>query len=248
MFIFVDLVLETIISEGLDDMRNNLDDRLNIIFAQLKESYLNAEYGQTELNRFKTFLTNETIQIVHSYRQIEQRLPCIYIQPVGGGEQEPKSFINDYSGDTDTLGGGGTFISDRKEEKTLAIQDQIQVGIHVGDPGGITALRWLYASLVYYIFSRKEDLVSRGIDLSTWNTTDFNRLNELLENVYSRYLTFNCLNYVSWTKRESETIITDIDMHGGVDASEPGQNLGGIKIKSTKDKEYEEKSVYTIDK
>jgi hypothetical protein len=245
-FIFTDLVLETIITEGLADMRANLDDRLGIIYDQLKDSFLNTEYGQQELDRFKDFLTNEKIDIVHNYRQVAERIPCIYIQPIGGPEQEGKAFLNDYSGDIDTIGVGGV-IDDRKEENTFSIQDQVQVGVHVGDPGGVTALRWLYASLVYFIFSRKEILRDRGIDLSTWNNNNFNRLNEFLpENIVSRYMTFSSINYMSWPKRESELILTQIDMHGGSGAVEPGENKGGVKVEAQKDPEYEDRSMYTI--
>jgi len=247
-FVFGDLVIESILREGLTDLTNpaNIDDRLAVVYAQLKDSFLSTEYGQTEIDRYKTFLTDNKIDIVHNWRMVADRLPCIYIQNVSSMEDTSKSFINDYTGDVDTLGGG--VITERKEENTMSVQDTVQVGIHVADPAGPTALRWLYATVLYFLVSRKQDMVDRGMELSTWQTTDFNRLNEFLpENVFSRYISLNFLNYFSFTKREPELIADSIDMHGGPDASDAGEEQGGVKIESGKDPEYEKSSTYTID-
>lgn len=245
-FIFADLVVETIIREGLADLKANLDARLNVLFEQLKSSYLNAEYGQAELDRFKTFLTNEKIDVVHSWRQVEERVPCFYIQTIGGPEDTAKAMLEDYSGDVDTIVLGE--LTDRKEETTIVMRESLQVGVHVNDPGGPTALRWLYACLFYFLCSRKHDLMARGIDLSTLTSSDFNRLNELLpEHIYSRYVTLSYNNYMTWVKRDSEMLIEEFDLHGGPDASAPGEEQGGLKIESGREAEYEEGSVYTID-
>lgn len=262
-FIFGDLVIQTILEAGLADMRANPDARLDVLFAQLKENYFNADYGQAELNRYKTYIADNKIDIVHSHRMVAERLPCLYIQNVSSSEDEQKSFINDYSGNVDTLGGGGDVITERLEEKTVCTRDAVQVGIHIDDPGGMTALRWTYAAVIYFLISQKETMLERGLQLTTWSASDFNRLNELLpENVYSRYITFNFNTYISWTKHDAEIIIDEFDLHGGPGASYGDQHTpvdekesagdptdrgkGGIKTRSGADPEYEDNSFYTV--
>jgi len=245
-FIFGDLIVETILTEGLADFRANIDDRLDMFYDQLKESYLSTEYGQAELDRFKQYINDNEISIVHNWNIVSQRVPCIFIQNVSSQEQVQRTFINDFSGNIDTIGAG--VITDRREEFSFPFNEQVQVGIHVNDPGGPTALRWLYAMVVYFLISRKDDLVDRGLELSTFSATDFNRLNEFLpENIFSRYITFNFINYVSIKDITPSTIITDIDLHGGNNASAPGEVQGGIKVESGRDPETEDSSFYTID-
>jgi len=247
-FIFTDLVVETVLREGLENFKNplNIDARLAVLYDQLKESFLNTEYGQAELDRFKTFLTDNKIDIVQSYRLIQERIPCISINSSNAAENTGRAFIGDYTGDVDEVVGG--VIVDRKEQNTIPIQDKIEISIHTADPAGNVALRWLHALVLFLLFSQKKLLEDRGIDLSTFSSTPFSRVVEYLpENVYSRFITFDSLNYIQWTEKDSQVVLTNIDIHGGPGASDPGAEEGGIKVESGQDSEYEEGSFYTID-
>lgn len=245
-FIFGDLVLQTIIEEGLEDLRANLDLRLNDFYDQLKSSFLNDRYGQAELDRMKIWFVNNKIDITQSWRMISERVPCINIQIVSSIEDEGKSTLRDFAGDIDVISDG--IVTSRSEKKEIANKESIQISVHVNDPGGTTALRWLYAATLFFLISRKEDLLDRGIDISTFSASDFNRLNEFLpENIYSRYITFSYHNKISWTASQPDTLIDNIDISGGEDASY-GLELGGIRAESGEDPEYENQTFYTIGK
>jgi hypothetical protein len=191
-------------------------------------------------------MANNTISIVQSWRDIPERIPCIFIQSVASVEDVSKTMFNDFSGDIDTF--TGPDLTGRSSQHTIPLNDHIQIGIHTSTPGGATSLRWLYALVVYFLISRKEDLSAKGIELSTFSATDFNRLNEYLpEEIFSRYINFSFLNYVSFTSLTPEVLVDEIDMFGGVDAGKPGERKGGVKAqwKKNTDTEYEDKSFYT---
>lgn len=245
-FVFADLVVETILEEGLAYMRANPTTVMPDLYSQLKESYLNTQYGQDEIDRFTTYISNNKISIVQSWRSVQERVPCIYIQTIGGPEDESKSYLNDFDGNIDVI--GGNQITSRHEQKAIHMQNAIQIGIHVDDPGGMTALRWLFAATMYFCLSNKDTMRDRGLTLTSLQFSDFNRLNELLpENIHSRYLTLNFKTEVTWKNLTAEPMVHNIDMHGGPGAStDPDSKKGGIRARAGQDPDYEEDSFYTI--
>lgn len=246
-YTFGDLVIESVIREGLEDIRTNANARLPVIYSQLLSTFLSANYGQGEIERFKSYLLNEKIDIVFSYRDISARIPCICIQPIAGQEDVPRSFFGNFSGQVDTYLGGA--VIDRKDENSIPLREGLQISVHTTDPGGPTALRWLFASTIYFLASNTKKLTERGVENATFSISDFSRVNDLLpENIYSRYLTVTYMSYFSWTEADSQILLDTIDLHGGPGASEPGALLGGVKVESGKVEEYEDGSLYTIDK
>ncbi len=91
-------------------------------------------------------------------------------------------------------------------------------------------------------------MVTRGLDTSTWDSSDFNRLNEFLpENIHSRYLTLHFKNEFEWLKQEEEIIIDNVDIHGEAGATYDPDGKGGVIVESGADPEQEESSFYTVD-
>lgn len=246
-YVFGDLIIEQLLRTGLADLQGaNINTRLADIYSQLKDSFLTTEYGQQELDRYKYFLQNNKIDIVQSHRMIEPRMPCISILVQNNTEDLAKTTLGDFSGYQDTISGGE--ITDRREVYEIPIRDTIQVGVHVADPHGFVALRWLYTSVLYILISYKDILISKGMDLSTFNSSDVNRIDEYLpENVFSRYISFSYLNYFSWKSRTADLIIDNVDLNGGIGGSDPGAQLGGVKVESGQNTDYEEGSFFTID-
>jgi hypothetical protein len=93
-----ELVLETILRDGLGEIKSNpniLDD----IFGRLKEAHFLNQYGQNKIDEIKTFFTNnrKQIKIVHAWSQVPSHIPCFSIQLLNADEEESiQNLGNDY--------------------------------------------------------------------------------------------------------------------------------------------------------
>jgi hypothetical protein len=73
------------------------------------------------------------------------------------------------------------------EIKGLTSEVQLVIGVHSKDA---LTTKYLYILLKYFIFSRKPDMIKRGMYLSSYNGSDFNRDSQYLgDQVYTRFLT-----------------------------------------------------------
>lgn len=82
-----EFVFETILRDGLNELRLN-PDRLDDIFSQFLKTYFNNQYGQDKIDELKTWVTNNQIKIVHAKAQIPTQAPCVSIQRVRSDEDE----------------------------------------------------------------------------------------------------------------------------------------------------------------
>ncbi len=82
-----ELVLETVIRDGLGELRTNtalLDD----IFSRFLDTYFNNQYGQSKIDEIKTYITNNQIRIVQAWAMVPTTTPCISIQLEMSSEDE----------------------------------------------------------------------------------------------------------------------------------------------------------------
>lgn len=79
MFIMPELIIESVIRDGLANLRQN-PDAIDRIFAQLKEPYLEKKYGQKEINRIRKMIDTKQIGVVHNLSDIGANVPTFSIQ------------------------------------------------------------------------------------------------------------------------------------------------------------------------
>ncbi len=68
-FVLSEFIVDGIIRQGIQEIRNSLDtadDKINDIFAQLKESFLAPYYGEKEINNIKAAV-KKPINVTHGY-------------------------------------------------------------------------------------------------------------------------------------------------------------------------------------
>lgn len=88
--------IETVLRDGLGDLRTN-PDKLDDIFSRFKEAQFINQYGQTQIDRLKTFLQRNQIKIVHAWSMVPTSLPCFSIQMMRSNEEEDlQQFGNEY--------------------------------------------------------------------------------------------------------------------------------------------------------
>lgn len=86
-FPLTEFVLEGVIRDGLGELRAN-PDRLDDLFARFTEAQFNTQYGQTQINRLKTYIQNNQIKIVHAFAFQPSKMPCYSIQIISTSEDE----------------------------------------------------------------------------------------------------------------------------------------------------------------
>jgi hypothetical protein len=76
-FILPELIVESIIRDGLINVRND-PTIIDSIFAQLTRSYNNRKYGETELTKIKALILHD-IAVLYSYHQVDAKDQSISI-------------------------------------------------------------------------------------------------------------------------------------------------------------------------
>lgn len=89
-------VIETIIRDGLGDLRNN-PGKLDDLFSKFNQAFFLNQYGQSKIDELKTFVQKNQIKIVHAFSQVPSRLPCFSIQLISSEEREDdQQFSNEF--------------------------------------------------------------------------------------------------------------------------------------------------------
>lgn len=82
-----EFTLETVLRDGLGELRAN-PDRLDDIFGKFLEAQFLNQYGQSKINELKTYIANNQIRIVHSLSMVPTSMPCLSIRLVRADESE----------------------------------------------------------------------------------------------------------------------------------------------------------------
>lgn len=114
-------------------------------------------------------------------------------------------YISIGSGQTPDLSPGGRIESSidftRTDRRMIRIRETISLGCHSKDDLHLT--KFLYYILVYILKSRQDSLIARGVELDKGTGNIFDRADEFEgENIFSRYLDFNCLTEFVWNQSE----------------------------------------------
>lgn len=95
MLILPDLILETVIRDGLELVRRE-PQRLERIFGTMEGKSLQTKYGKKELNSIIKWIDNNEISIVQSFSHVNTNLPSISIQLMSDDEAIGYTSLGDY--------------------------------------------------------------------------------------------------------------------------------------------------------
>lgn len=97
------------------------------------------------------------------------------------------------------------------EVKGLTSDIQLIIGAHSKDA---LTTKYLYILLKYFIFSRKADMIKRGIVVSSYNGSDFNRDSQFVgDHVFTRFLTVSGKVDDLW-RSDQVVLIDNIQING----------------------------------
>lgn len=95
-----DLIIESVIRDGLENIKNDLT-IIDDIFSELTSNYALRKYGAAEIQKIKDFFTNKgkSIAVVHSFHEAAAKAPAYSIQLGLDDEHVPESIMDDFSED-----------------------------------------------------------------------------------------------------------------------------------------------------
>lgn len=96
-----DLILESIIRDGLENARRD-ETVIEDVFGDLLKPYAAKKYGEAEVNKIKDIIQKREISVVHSFNLVNANLPCISIQLADDREDEARTQIGNYKRNTVT--------------------------------------------------------------------------------------------------------------------------------------------------
>jgi hypothetical protein len=100
-FVLVDLVVESVIRDGLANINKN-PDLIDDVFASFLENYNIRKYGQEELDRLKDFIVNKQVRVVHSFGEVDAKVPSFSIQLGNDADAKREAVLSDFMGQEDT--------------------------------------------------------------------------------------------------------------------------------------------------
>jgi hypothetical protein len=97
----LDLITESVIRDGIENLLNNLDEQLTDIFGEFLAAYLSTKYGQEEINRLKEYLKNTPISVVFAFADVDANMPCVSINLISDTEDTSKAGLSDFADELD---------------------------------------------------------------------------------------------------------------------------------------------------
>lgn len=97
-FIMPELIIESLIRDGLNNVRTNLE-IIPDIFAQLTRGYNTAKYGAAEVAKIQALVTAKDIAVTYSYHDVESRSPCYSIMVGEDTEDKRRAQLEDFEED-----------------------------------------------------------------------------------------------------------------------------------------------------
>jgi|SRR5581483_899840 len=184
-FIMPELVIQKIVQTGIDDLKAD-PSPLDELFACYLEPEMIQDYGQGYIDQIKQWFTTTKIPVVQAWSLNAQRIPCYSIHLATELEDESKAAAGDYfgQGEDGTIGVGVFSV-------------MVDIGCHANKSGD--QVIWLYYILAYILFKHKLMAIRLGIQLHTWNASDYSKQHQYMaENIFTRWVRFRCTTQNAW--------------------------------------------------
>lgn len=200
-WVMPEVVIQRVIQKGIKNLREQ-PEAFNDIFGIYLEEEMNADYGQTYIDRIRTWFYTTELPVVQSWSFNSDRIPCFSIHLAAETEDESKAAVGDYFGETEdhTITNGVFTVN-------------VDIGIH-SDRNSDQTL-WLYYIMAYIMFKEKRVAERLGVLLHTWNASDYNKESKYMaENIWTRWVRFRCTtqNFLKDQDKEEFDVEVDIDV------------------------------------
>lgn len=127
-FILSDLVIESIIRDGLDNLRRD-ETIVDDVFQNLTRVFAKSKYGQREIAKIKKHFIDNEVKVVHSFGDVKANMPCISIQLIDNPEDTKLARMDDFEDDV------RTDITDPAELADLIVESNITIDSYDAQSG-----------------------------------------------------------------------------------------------------------------
>lgn len=97
-FAFPELVIESVIRDGLEDIKAN-PEFLEDVFGEFTKPYATRKYGSAEIDKLKALIDRKNIAVVHSFHEAVAKSPCYSIQLGMESEDRRTTHLDDFEED-----------------------------------------------------------------------------------------------------------------------------------------------------
>jgi len=179
MYILPEVVMQKILTHGLDKLRGNKEEFYDL-FGQYLCKDLALDYGPKYLDDLWDWFVTTKLPVVQAWNLNVQRIPCLSVHLANEVEDESKAAIGDIFGDGE-IGEDGIGV----------FTVMIDIGIHAAKAGD--HVLWLYYIASYILFKHKRMAEKLGLTLHTFSASDYNKDNsKMTDNVWTRWIRFKC--------------------------------------------------------
>jgi len=92
-----ELIIESIVRDGLDNARRDLS-IIDDVFGDFTRAYCAKKYGVSEIDKIKSIVSKKELNIVHSFNLVHANLPCVSIQLADDRESTENAHLGNYVG------------------------------------------------------------------------------------------------------------------------------------------------------
>lgn len=211
--VFPQVGLQRLLQEGLAAIKAEpgvLDD----VFSYYTCEALASSYGQAYVDKIKQWFLATKIPVTQAWHLNMQLVPQISIKLATEQEDESKVAVGDFWGDDEC-----------DEVGTSPFIVMLDIRLHTSRNGD--EVLWLYYIVNYIFFKFKRRAEALGLQLQTFNASDYARDNiKLPDNVYVRTIRFKTTVQNFWDaekKLEIDELITGLkfeSVEGDLDGEE----------------------------
>lgn len=188
------VALHRIIMDGIKILKSN-PDVLDDIFQYYTCDEMNADYGQSYIDKIKTWFTTTKIPVIQAWSMNTATAPQITIRLATEQEDESKAAIGDHW--------------DAGEDGNIGVSAfNVAMDVAIYGTKSTDEVLWLYYIVNYVLFKRKRQAEALGLQLYTFAATDYSRdIERSAENLWVRTIRFRATVQNFW---DSEPYL-DID-------------------------------------
>jgi hypothetical protein len=169
-FIIPELVLESVIRDGIQNCKDNPDAVINDVFGNLTRAFSEKKYGVSELQKIKTLIQTKQIPVVYAWHMVEAsaKPACISIQLLSEQEDERRASFGDFLGNVDEE------ITDSDSLAALILTDTFTPDSYDTTSGTVTVpdsvdLSQIHVNLLFVDSDGTEFTILGGIDNTIGN-------------------------------------------------------------------------------
>lgn len=212
---FPELVIESVIRDGLEDIKANLE-FLDDVFSELTSPYASRKYGATEIQKIKDMITKDNIAVVYALHDGAAKSPAYSIQLGMDGEDTPRTVLGDFEEDQRVTTTDAQVIADRIKQTNVVPSSYSPTTGQVLVPDSVNLVD-VRAGFIYVDGAGTEHQIKSGINNAPGNRSFFIAPNSTVDIVNPGLIR----SFLTEDQFEIRSVTNKVQILVGVHSKEP---------------------------